>query len=89
VRRWEKNPGARGSGKQCPLCGSKGTEVKQTRHARLYECRRCGIMWERDKGALYNLAAKYLERMRNNETTERALASLRQWLKAHPRALQR
>jgi len=79
----------RASGKQCPHCGSWGIEVRRTMRSRVYKCWKCGAMWERDKAAVYNLAAKHFERMRNNEITERALASLRQWLKAHPRALQR
>ena len=79
----------RASGKRCPLCGSEGTEVGQTKRARVYKCWRCGVAWDRDKGAAYNLTVAYFERMRDGEITERALASLRQWLKAHPRALQR
>jgi transposase len=57
----------------------------------VYECRRCSVTWDRDKGALYNLAAEYFEKLRKrgNETAEKALASLRRWLSEHPKALER
>ena len=81
---------ARASGRQCPHCGSWGTEVRRTARARVYKCWRCGAVWDRDKGALCNLAAAYFEKLRKhgNGTAERALASLKQWLKRHPRALE-
>jgi len=85
----------RASGKQCPLCGSWGVEVERTRRTRLYECRRCGIVWDRDKGALLNLVTAFFEGLRREECddetalAERALASLQQWLLEHPRALER
>ena len=80
----------RATGKQCPHCGSWGTEVRRTMRSRIYKCWRCGTVWERDKGALCNLAAEYFEKLRKrgNETAERALASLKQWLKKHPKALE-
>jgi len=83
----------RASGKRCPLCSSEGTEVRRTMRVRVYMCRRCGAVWDRDKAATLNLAAAYFEKLRGrgNEAAlaERALASLKQWLKAHSRALQR
>ena len=83
----------RASGKQCPHCGSWGTEVRRTRCARVYECHRCGVAWDRDKGALYNLVTKYFEKMKKERYTSalaaQALASLKQWLSEHPRALER
>jgi len=92
IARYEGTPFAelRVSGKQCPHCGSWGTEARRTARMRAYKCRKCNIEWERDKGAVYNLAAKYFEelRKRGNETAERALTSLKQWLKRHPRALE-
>ena len=84
----------RASGRQCPRCGSWGTEVRQTRRARVYKCRRCGAVWDRDKAALYNLTTTYFERLRKggrgNEAVlaERALAALRKWLSKHPNALE-
>ena len=81
----------RASGKQCPHCGSWGIEVRRTMHSRVYKCWRCGTVWDRDKGALYNLAIAYFEKLRRehgNEAAERALASLKQWLKKHPKALE-
>ena len=57
----------------------------------MYRCR-CALVWERDKGAVYNLVTKYFERLRReergNEAAEGALTSLKQWLKGHPRALE-
>ena len=47
------------------------------------------------QGALYNLATIYFERLRKEECgdetalAERALASLKQWLEKHPKALER
>jgi len=57
----------------------------------MYKCRKCNIEWDRDKGAVYNLTTKYFEelRKRGSETAERVLASLKQWLKKHPKALER
>jgi len=82
----------RASGKQCPHCGSWGTEVRRTRCARVYECHRCGVAWDRDKAATFNLAVAYFEKLRKrgNKATlaERALASLRKWLSKHPKALE-
>jgi len=70
----------RASGRQCPLCGSEGAEAWRTRRSRVYKCWRCGVMWDRDKGAAFNLVTKYFERMRKEERdgisalAERALA---------------
>jgi len=85
----------RATGKQCPLCGSWSIEVKRTRRARVYECRRCGVAWDRDKGALYNLVTKYFEKKKKERhygtsaLAERALASLKEWLSKHSKALER
>jgi len=70
-------------------------EVKQTKRSRVYKCWKCGIMWDRDKGALYNLAAEYFERLQREECddvsvlAEKGLASLRGWLEKHSKALER
>ncbi len=83
------------SGKRCPFCGSWGLKARQTKHARVYKCWKCNIEWNRDKGALYNLAAEYFEKLRREECddvsvlAERSLASLKQWLEKHSKALER
>jgi ribosomal protein L37AE/L43A len=84
---------ARTSGKHCPRCGSEGEEVGHTKRSRIYECRKCGMRWDRDKGALYNLAYAYFARMIREECDDytamaaRVLASLREWLERHESAL--
>jgi uncharacterized protein (DUF2267 family) len=82
----------RASGKQCPYCGLWGIEVGRTTRSRMYKCRKCDMEWDRDKGAVYNLTIAYFEKLRRewrgNEAAERALASLKQWLKKHPKALE-
>ena len=83
----------RASGRHCPRCGCWGREVKHTKRSRVYECPRCGLRWERDKGALYNLAYAYFARTIKEESddytavAERILAALREWLEKHPRTL--
>jgi len=85
----------RATGKQCPLCGSWSIEVKRTRRARVYECRQCGIMWDRDKGATFNLVTKYFEKMKKERRdgtsalAAQALVSLKEWLSKHSKALER
>ena len=83
----------RASGKRCPLCGSWSAEVMHTKRSRIYECPRCGLRWDRDKGVHYNTVYSYFERLRREERVsvlaERALASLKQWLLEHTRALER
>jgi hypothetical protein len=64
------------------------------KRSRVYECPRCGLRWDRDKGALYNLAYSYFARMIREECddyaamAERILAALREWLVEHPSILQ-
>ena len=38
------------SGKVCPRCHAMGVEVMHTKRSRIYECPRCGLRWDRDKG---------------------------------------
>jgi ribosomal protein L37AE/L43A len=83
----------RSSGRHCPRCGREGEEIKHTKHSRIYECRKCGMRWERDKGVLYNLAYSYLARMIREESDDytamasRVLEAFREWLEEHANAL--
>jgi len=85
----------RSSGRHCPRCGREGEEIKHTKHSRIYECRKCGMRWERDKGVLYNLAYSYLARMIREESDDytamasRVLEAFREWLEEHRNALTR
>jgi len=85
----------RSSGRHCPRCGSMGEEVKHTKHSRIYECRKCGMRWERDKGVLYNLAYSYLARMIREECDDctvlatRVIEAMKKWLEEHRNALTR
>jgi ribosomal protein S27AE len=81
------------SGKTCPRCGTKGVEVVHTKRSRIYECPRCGLRWDRDKGVHYNMVYSYFERLRKEECDDdsvlaaRVLAALREWLEKHPNIL--
>jgi len=81
------------SGKVCPRCGTKGVEVVHTKRSRIYECPKCGLRWDRDKGVHYNMVYSYFERLRKEECDDdsvlaaRVLAALREWLEKHPNAL--
>jgi ribosomal protein S27AE len=81
------------SGKVCPRCGTKGTEVVHTKRSRIYECPKCGLRWDRDKGVHYNMLYNYFARMVKEECNddtvmaERALSALREWLEKHPNIL--
>jgi hypothetical protein len=83
----------RTSGKHCPRCGCWGREVGHMKRSRIYECPRCGLKWDRDKGSLYNLAYSYFAGMLREESddytamAERILAALREWLEKHLRTL--
>jgi predicted RNA-binding Zn-ribbon protein involved in translation (DUF1610 family) len=81
------------SGKVCPRCRSKGVEVARTKRSRIYECPKCGLRWDRDKGVHYNMLVNYFEKLRKEECdddsvmAERILAALGEWLEKHPNAL--
>jgi predicted RNA-binding Zn-ribbon protein involved in translation (DUF1610 family) len=81
------------SGKVCPRCGSKGVEVARTKRSRIYECPKCGLRWDRDKGVHYSMVYSYFARMVKEEcdddsvVAERVLSALREWLEKHPNAL--
>ena len=81
------------SGKICPRCGTKGVEVAHTKRSRIYECPKCGLRWDRDKGVHYNMLVNYFEKLRKEECdddtvmAERVLAALREWLEEHPNIL--
>jgi predicted RNA-binding Zn-ribbon protein involved in translation (DUF1610 family) len=81
------------SGKICPRCRSKGVEVAHTKRSRIYECPKCGLRWDRDKGVHYNMLVNYFARMVKEECdddtvmAERVLSALREWLEKHPNAL--
>jgi predicted RNA-binding Zn-ribbon protein involved in translation (DUF1610 family) len=81
------------SGKICPRCRSKGVEVAHTKRSRIYECPRCGLRWDRDKGVHYNMVYSYFARMVKEECDDdtvmagRVLAALREWLEEHSHTL--
>jgi len=81
------------SGKVCPRCGTKGVEVAHTKRSRIYECPKCGLRWDRDKGVHYSMLVNYFKKLRKEECdddsvmAERILAALREWLEKHPNAL--
>jgi len=81
------------SGKVCPRCGSKGVEVVHTKRSRIYECPKCGLRWDRDKGVHYNMVYSYFARMVKEECdddsvmAERVLNLLREWLERHSHIL--
>jgi predicted RNA-binding Zn-ribbon protein involved in translation (DUF1610 family) len=81
------------SGKICPRCRSKGVEVVHTKRSRIYECPRCGLRWDRDKGVHYNMVYSYFARMVKEECdddsvlAERVLSALREWLEEHSHIL--
>jgi ribosomal protein S27AE len=81
------------SGKVCPRCRSKGVEVAHTKRSRIYECPKCHLRWDRDKGVHYNMVYSYFARMVKEECdddsvmAERVLSALREWLEKHPSAL--
>jgi ribosomal protein S27AE len=81
------------SGKICPRCGTKGVEIVHTKRSRIYECPKCGLRWDRDKGVHYNMVYSYFARMVKEECdddtvmAERVLAALREWLEKHPNIL--
>jgi len=68
------------SGRQCPLCGSKGEEVQR----RYYKCTGCGLVYGRDWAAAFNATKLLLGKILK---AERQLEALSQWLQSHPRAL--
>ncbi|MEM4899333.1 MAG: zinc ribbon domain-containing protein [Thermofilum sp.] len=66
----------RASGRFCPLCGREGVEAGW----RYYQCEHCGIVWNRDYSACFNLVLRFLEQL--------GLADeLRAWLREHPSVL--
>jgi ribosomal protein S27AE len=81
------------SGKVCPRCGTKGVEVAHTKRSRIYECPKCGLRWDRDKGVHYNMVYSYFARMVKEECdddsvlAERVLSLLREWLEKHSHTL--
>jgi len=81
------------SGKICPRCDTKGVEIVHTKRSRIYECPKCGLRWDRDKGVHYNMVYSYFARMVKEECdddtvmAERVLAALREWLEKHPNIL--
>jgi predicted RNA-binding Zn-ribbon protein involved in translation (DUF1610 family) len=81
------------SGKVCPRCRSKGVEVVHTKRSRIYECPKCGLRWDRDKGVHYNMLVNYFEKLRKEECdddsvlAERVLSLLREWLEKHSHIL--
>jgi ribosomal protein S27AE len=81
------------SGKVCPRCGTKGVEVAHTKRSRIYECPKCGLRWDRDKGVHYNMLYSYFEKLRKEECdddsvlAERVLSLLREWLEKHSHTL--
>jgi ribosomal protein S27AE len=83
----------RASGKVCPRCGTKGVEVAHTKRSRIYECPKCGLRWDRDKGVHYNMLVNYFEKLRKEECdddsvlAERVLSALREWLEKHSNIL--
>jgi hypothetical protein len=83
----------RSSGRHCPRCGCKGEEVKHTKRGRVYECPRCHVKWDRDKGSLYNLAYSFFARMIREECDDYTvlatgiIEAFREWLEEHKHAL--
>jgi ribosomal protein L37AE/L43A len=83
----------RASGKVCPRCGARGVEVARTKRSRIYQCPKCGLRWDRDKGVHYNMVYSYFARMVKEECDDdsvlaaRVLAALREWLEKHPNIL--
>jgi len=81
------------SGKVCPRCGTKGVEVVHTKRSRIYQCPKCHLRWERDKGVHYNMVYSYFARMVKEECdddsvlAERVLSLLREWLEKHSHTL--
>ena len=81
------------SGKVCPRCGTKGVEVVHTKRSRIYQCPKCGLRWDRDKGVHYNMLVNYFEKLRKEECdddsvlAERVLSALREWLEKHSHTL--
>jgi hypothetical protein len=59
------------------------------------QCPRCGLRWDRDKGALYNLAYAYFARMAKEECDDYTamaagvLEAMSEWLAKHQNALTR
>jgi len=74
---------ARVSGKRCPLCGREGVETGRRR----YRCARCGLEWDRDKCAVFQLAQKALACHLREECSDYSIVDLAGWLREHPRAL--
>jgi predicted RNA-binding Zn-ribbon protein involved in translation (DUF1610 family) len=81
------------SGRICPRCHAVGVEVAHTKRSRIYECPKCGLRWDRDKGVHYNMVYSYFERLRKEECDNdsvlaaRVLAALREWLEKHSNIL--
>jgi len=81
------------SGKVCPRCGARGVEVARTKRSRIYECPKCGLRWDRDKGVHYNMVYSYFARMVKEECDDdsvlaaRVLSLLREWLEKHSHTL--
>jgi ribosomal protein S27AE len=81
------------SGKVCPRCGTKGAEVAHAKRSRIYECPKCHLRWDRDKGVHYNMLYNYFARMVKEECdddsvlAERVLSALREWLEKHSNIL--
>jgi len=81
------------SGKVCPRCSTKGTEVVHTKRSRIYKCPKCHLRWDRDKGVHYNMLYNYFARMVKEECDDdsvlavRVLSLLREWLEEHSHTL--
>jgi len=76
----------RASGKLCPRCGSKGTEVIHTKRSRVYQCNKCGLKWERDKAVHLNMLINFFKSLNKEESddystmAQRILSELEKWL---------
>ncbi|UNQ73067.1 transposase [Infirmifilum sp. NZ] len=66
------------SGKQCPMCGAWGVEVRK----RYYRCPKCNLEWTRDWAAAFNAAKLFLKVC----DAKKQLEALQSWLSQHPRA---
>ena len=61
----------RASGKRCPLCNNTMREYKKTRRTRLYQCKQCNVVIDRDINSCYRLCLWILECfLRKPELTE-------------------
>jgi hypothetical protein len=81
------------AGRSARAAAAKGVEVVHTKRSRIYECPKCGLRWDRDKGVHYNMVYSYFARMVKEECdddsvmAERVLNLLREWLERHSHIL--